>query len=97
MISKEYTKSLQKLLKKVIDGICLTMFVYHPKKPGKKRIVFGLSAEDYYVSINKEFLPETDFSNQVVGVLLHHVSPGGSSRATKNLPKIYLEERQQFK
>ena len=44
--------------------------VYHPNKPGKIRVVFDLSAEHHCVSINKELLPGSDLTNQIVGVLL---------------------------
>ena len=44
--------------------------VYHPNKPGKIRVVFDLSAEHHGVSINKEFLPGPDLTNQIVRVLL---------------------------
>ena len=44
--------------------------VYHHNKPGKIRVLFDLSAEHHCVSINKELLPGSDLTNQIVGVLL---------------------------
>ena len=44
--------------------------VYHPKKPGKIRVVFDLSAEYKGKCLNKELLPGPDLANQIIGVLV---------------------------
>ena len=44
--------------------------VYHPNKPGKICVVFGLSAEFHGTSINKALLSRPDLTNQIAGVLL---------------------------
>ena len=43
--------------------------VYHPNKPGKKRVAFNCSAEFNGRSINKVLIPRPDLTNQLVGVL----------------------------
>ena len=43
--------------------------VYHPRKPGKIRVVFDCSSELTGRSINKEFLMGPDLTNQLIGVL----------------------------
>ena len=44
--------------------------VYHPRKPGKIRVVFDCSAEFEGKSINKELLPGPDLTNQIVSILI---------------------------
>ena len=43
--------------------------MYHPKKPGKIRVVFDCSAEFKEVSLNKNLMKGPDLTNQIVGVL----------------------------
>lgn len=43
--------------------------VYHPNKPGKKRVAFNCSAEFNGRSINKVLISRPDLTNQLVGVL----------------------------
>ena len=43
--------------------------VYHPKKPGKIRVVFDCSAEYKGSSLNKQLLSGPDLTNQIIGVL----------------------------
>ena len=63
-------KNHQKLLDQVFAGTYPHNGVYHHNKPGKIRVLFDLSAEHHCVSINKELLPGSDLTNQIVGVLL---------------------------
>ena len=49
----------------------LPMFgVYHPKKPGKIRVVFDSSAQYQGISLNSVLLPGPDLVNNLLGVLL---------------------------
>ena len=43
--------------------------VYHPKKPGKIRVVFDCSARYAGTSLNQNLLPGPDLTNSLVGVL----------------------------
>lgn len=43
--------------------------VYHPKKPGKIRIVFDCSAEFHGESLNRHLLQGPDLINSLTGVL----------------------------
>lgn len=44
--------------------------VYHPRKPGKIRVVFDSSAEFHGVSLNKELLSGPDTLNSLLGILV---------------------------
>ncbi|XP_033119843.1 uncharacterized protein LOC117119135 [Anneissia japonica] len=44
--------------------------VYHPRKPGKIRVVFDSSAEFKGISLNKTLLSGPDLTNTLLGVLL---------------------------
>ena len=44
--------------------------VYHPNKSSKIRVLFDLSAEYKGTCLNKELLPGSDLTNQIIGVLL---------------------------
>ena len=44
--------------------------VYHPSKPGKKRVMFDLSPDYKRRCLNRELLSGPDLTNQTVGVLL---------------------------
>ena len=71
--------------------------VYNPSKPGKIRVVFGLSAEFQGTSINKLLLPGPDLTNQIVGVLPRSreelVAVTGDIEAMYHQVKIPVEQR----
>ena len=43
--------------------------LYHPKKPGKIRVVFDCSAQYAGISLNQKLLQGPDLTNSLVGVL----------------------------
>ncbi|XP_070546094.1 uncharacterized protein [Ptychodera flava] len=45
--------------------------VYHPKKPGKIRVVFDRSAEYHRETLNSHLLQGPDLTNELIGVLCH--------------------------
>ena len=70
LTSKGYAKESSKVAE---SGLCLYLphhGVYHHNKLGKIRVLFDVSAEHHRGSINKELLPRSDLTNQIVGVLL---------------------------
>ena len=71
--------------------------VYNQNKPGKIRVVFDLSAESQWTSINKLLLRGPDLAKQIVGVLLRFreqpVPVTGDIEAMYHQVKILVEQR----
>ena len=44
--------------------------VYHPAKPRKIGVAFDCSAEHLRYALNKQLIPGTDLTNQIVGALI---------------------------
>ena len=67
--------------------------VYNQNKPGKIRVVFDLSAESQWTSINKLLLRGPDLAKQIVGVLLRFREQLVAVTGDIDQVKILVEQR----